>query len=220
MFDVIQRLLGKKVLWDGTDRRKSVRTRCNFELVVEKLDFRARVRDLGQNGLRLDCSSQFGPKLKPGTHNLLVPETQDSPSVRATVCWINNSAEISRLGLRFSSSLKGSWMQDAIDRVAGQPRQKRRHIRVRTDWTVQAFDGNLVMDARLRDLSVTGCRFETRDSVVVGQPLRLKMGSIEVAAEVRRVAGDGAVNLVGVRFDAQEPQTGQLIDLLRKLTGG
>jgi hypothetical protein len=220
MFDLIQKLLGRKVNWDGTDRRRFVRSRCNFELSVDKLGAQVRVRDLGQNGLRLDCSSQYGPKLKAGTLIGLRLGQPDASPVPARVCWIRNSAEVSRLGLKFVGSLKNTWMQELIDRVAGQPRQKRRSIRVKTDWTVQAYHGHLQLEARLRDLSVTGCRFETRDSVLVGQELRLKMGTIEVTAEVRRVSGDRGLNLVGVKFSTQEPQTQQLVDLLRKLTGG
>lgn len=219
MFDLIQKLFGK-VNWDGTERRKAVRTRCSLELWLVRQKTMGKVRDLGQSGLRLDCPVAYGPHLKRGTLVELAPAEQQAPPVVARVCWIKNSSEVCRLGLRFTSALKDTWMQDLIDRVAGQPKQKRRHIRVRTDWTVQAYANGIPLEARLRDLSVTGCRFETVDSVVVGQALRLKMGSIEVAAEVRRVSGQGAVNLVGVRFDAQEPQTGQLVSLLRKLTGG
>lgn len=219
MFDVIQKLFGK-VNWDGTDRRKVVRSRCNLELWLVKQKTMVRVRDLGQSGLRLDCPAVYAPQLKRGTQIELAPGDEQAPPVRARVCWIKSSAEVSRLGLRFTSIIKDTWMQNLIDRVAGQPKQKRRHIRVRTDWTVQAYASGIPLEARLRDLSVTGCRFETIDSVVVGQALRLKMGSIEVAAEVRRVSGQGAVNLVGVRFDVAEPETGQLVSLLRKLTGG
>jgi hypothetical protein len=104
--------------------------------------------------------------------------------------------------------------------VAGQPRQKRRHIRVRTDWVVQAVAGNRISEARLRDLSVTGCRFESLDSFVVGQSVRLKMATMDIQAEVRRVTGVGNLTLVGVRFDTREPEAQQLVVLLRKLTGG
>ena len=220
MFDIIQRLLGKKVNWDGTDRRKAVRSRCKLEIRVVKPGFPARVYDLGQGGLRLDCDAEYGLKLKVGVNLDLQPIDSPDAAIQAKVCWIKNSAEISRLGLRFVGSLKQTWMQELIDRLAGQPRQKRRSIRVRTDWRVEAQDGKQRLEARLRDLSVTGCRFETRDTVHVGQTLRLKMGSIEVVAEVRRVAGQGPINLVGVKFDTQEPETGQLVDLLRKLTSG
>lgn len=220
MFEFLQKLLGKTQTWDGSDRRHMVRCRCNLELLLQTPQCCCRVRDLGQGGLRLDCPAEQVRGLRMGANLEFRPADQDLKPVKGKVCWLKTSGSTTRIGLRFASPLPGTWMQKWIDDVAGQSRQKRRHIRVRTDWVVQAVAGNRTSEARLRDLSVTGCRFESSDSFVVGESVRLKMANMDINAEVRRITGNGNVQLVGVRFDSKEPETQQLVALLRKLAGG
>jgi hypothetical protein len=219
MLELIQRLFGPKSTWNGTERRQFVRARCRFDLTLGKTQAMVSVREISQGGLRLECDVALAPKLKVGSVVELHQPGESSP-VKAKVSWQKNTRNFCRVGLKFSSPIRGSWMQRHVDDIAGHPKQKRRHIRVRTDWTVEGRAGIEPFEARLRDISITGCRVETKASLVVGQPLRLKLGNLEVAADVRRVSGQPGFNLVGLRFESQEPQTGQLVALVRKLTGG
>ncbi len=219
MLELIQRLFGPKVTWNGTERRQFVRARCRFDLNLGKDQAVVSVRDICQGGLRLECDLAVAPKLKAGTVIELTQPGESAPT-KARVSWQKNSRNFCRVGLKFMSAIRGTWMQQHVDQIAGHPKQKRRHIRVRTDWTVEGRSGIDSFEARMRDISVTGCRVETKASLIVGQQLRLKMGNLEVAADVRRVSGQPGFNLVGLRFESQEPQTGQLIALVRKLTNG
>ncbi|MBN9417979.1 MAG: PilZ domain-containing protein [Candidatus Eremiobacteraeota bacterium] len=219
MLELIQRLFGPKSTWNGTERRHFVRARCRFDLNLGRGQDAVSVREISQGGLRLECDLFLAPKLKVGSLVELSQPDQAMPT-KAKVIWQKNSRNFCRVGLKFVSPIRGSWMQRHVDDIAGHPKQKRRHIRVRTDWTVEGRAGIESFEARMRDISVTGCRVETRADLVVGQQLRLKMGNLEVSADVRRVSGQPGFNLVGLRFEAQEPQTGQLVALVRKLTGG
>lgn len=219
MLDLIQRLFGPKVTWNGQERRQFVRARCRFDLVLGKNQGTISVREIGQGGLRLECDLALAPKLKVGASVELNQPGEALPT-KAKVIWQKNSRNFCRVGLKFTGAIRGTWMQQHVDDIAGHPKQKRRHIRVRTDWTVEARTGIDHFEARMRDISVAGCRVETKASLIVGQQLRLKMGNLEIQADVRRVSGQPGYNLVGLRFESEEPQTGQLVALVRKLTGG
>lgn len=219
MLDLIQRLFGPKSTWNGDERRQFVRARCRFDLSLGKGQGAVSVREICQGGVRLECELNLAPKLKTGTVVELIQAGESVP-IKAKVSWQKNSRNFCRVGLKFMGAIRSTWMQHYVDEIAGHPKQKRRHIRVRTDWTVEGRSGVDSFEARMRDISITGCRVETKASLIVGQQLRLKMGNLEVAADVRRVSGQPGFNLVGLRFEAQEPQTGQLVALVRKLTGG
>jgi hypothetical protein len=219
MLDLIQRLFGPKVTWNGQERRQFVRARCRFDLVLGRNLGAVSVREISQGGLRLECDLNLAPKFKPGS-NVELNQVGEAMPTKARVAWQRNSRNFCRVGLKFTGAIRGTWMQQHVDDIAGHPRQKRRHIRVRTDWTVEGRSGADRFEARMRDISVTGCRVETKASLIVGQQLRLKMGNLEVQADVRRVLGQAGFNLVGLRFESQEPQTSQLVALVRKLTGG
>lgn len=219
MLELIQRLFGPKSTWNGTERRQFVRARCRFDLNLGKSQGVVSVREICQGGLRLECELNLAPRLKVGTVVELLQAGESAP-IKAKVNWQKNSRNFCRVGLKFIGAIRSTWMQQYVDEIAGHPKQKRRHIRVRTDWTVEGRSGVDSFEARMRDISITGCRVETKASLIVGQQLRLKMGNLEVAADVRRVSGQSGFNLVGLRFEAQEPQTGQLVALVRKLTGG
>jgi len=219
MLELIQRLFGPKSTWNGNERRQFVRARCRFDLTLGKGQDTVSVREICQGGLRLECELNLAPKLKTGAVVELVQAGEAAP-IKAKVAWQKNSRNFCRVGLKFTGAIRATWMQHHVDEIAGHPKQKRRHIRVRTDWTVEGRSGADSFEARMRDISITGCRVETKASLIVGQQLRLKMGNLEVAADVRRVSGQSGFNLVGLRFESQEPQTGQLVALVRKLTGG
>ncbi|MBX3169507.1 MAG: PilZ domain-containing protein [Candidatus Eremiobacteraeota bacterium] len=219
MLELIQRLFGPKSTWNGTERRKFVRARCRFDLTLGKNQGIVSVRDIGQGGLRLECDLSLAPKLKAGSL-IELTQTGESSASQAKVTWQKNSRNFCRVGLKFISAIRGTWMQQHVDDIAGHPKQKRRHIRVRTDWTVEGRSGIDSFEARMRDISITGCRVETKASLIVGQHLRLRLGNLEIAADVRRISGQGGFNLVGLRFETREPQTSQLVALVRKLTGG
>lgn len=219
MLELIQRLFGPKVTWNGNERRQFVRARCRFDLNLGRGPGVVSVREICQGGLRLECDLALAPKLKAGTVVELTQPGESAP-IKAKVSWQKNSRNFCRVGLKFMGAIRATWMQQHVDDIAGHPKQKRRHIRVRTDWTVEGRCGIDSFEARMRDISITGCRVETKASLIVGQQLRLKMGNLEVAADVRRVSGQPGFNLVGLRFESQEPQTGQLVALVRKLTNG
>ncbi|MFN8608967.1 MAG: PilZ domain-containing protein [Vulcanimicrobiota bacterium] len=219
MLDLIQRLFGPKVTWNGQERRQFVRARCRFDLILGKNQGAISVREISQGGLRLECDLSLASKLKVGSA-VDLNQPGETVAIKAKVVWQKNSRNFCRVGLKFSGAIRGTWMQQHVDDIAGHPKQKRRHIRVRTDWTIEGRTGIDSFEARMRDISVTGCRVETKASLIVGQQLRLKMGNLEVQADVRRVSGQAGYNLVGLRFESEEPQTGQLVALVRKLTGG
>ena len=216
--ELIQRLLGPKATWNGTERRQFVRARCRFDLDLGKAGV-VSVREICQGGLRLECELSLAPKLKSGSLIELFQEGETTP-LKGKIIWQRSNRNFCRVGLKFVSPIRGTWVQRHVDDLAGHPKQKRRHIRVRTDWTVEGRAGVEAFEARMRDISITGCHVETRASLIVGQQLRLKLGNLEVAADVRRVSGLSGINLVGLRFESQEPQTGQLVALVKKLTGG
>lgn len=219
MLDLIQRLFGPKATWNGNERRQFVRARCRFDLVLGKNGGTISVREICQGGVRLECDLSMAAKFKPGS-TVELNQAGEAVPTKAKVAWTRNSRNFCRVGLKFTGAIRGTWMQQHVDDIAGHPKQKRRHIRVRTDWTVEGRSGADSFEARMRDISVTGCRVETKASLIVGQHLRLKMGNLEVQADVRRVSGQAGFNLVGLRFESEEPQTGQLVALVRKLTNG
>ena len=189
-----------------------------------------RLIEEGLVGVQIDGRIGVAKLIRVLVRGVVGAEILDAPKVRAAdgettplkakVVWQNNNRNFCRVGLKFVSPIRGTWVQRNVDDIAGHPKQKRRHIRVRTDWTVEGRAGIETFEARMRDISITGCHVETKASLIVGQQLRLKLGNLEVAADVRRVSGLSGVNLVGLRFESQEPQTGQLVALVKKLTGG
>jgi hypothetical protein len=114
--------------------------------------------------------------------------------------------------------LDRSWVKASLDElVRSEPRQKRRYIRVRTDWVVQATAGGQEAELRVKDLSVTGARLESKEPYAVGETLQLQLDTMRVEAEVRRLTQHGLGYTLGVRFKSSDPQTQQLLNLVRKL---
>jgi hypothetical protein len=208
VWEIIQKLLGKTT-WDGSERRRTVRWRTVLEMIVAPSGDSARLRDLSHQGARLELASPPQSKL----NRLKIAPAQFPDQLQdCKIRWQSGR----QIGVQFHTPLRASWVTETMPATAAQ---QRRHLRVRTDWTVQAHDGRRGLEVRIRDLSIGGCRFQTRTALEVGQTLRLHMGKILVSAVVCRLTPSEPGYLVGVSFLADQLQTQQLIDLLKKLSG-
>jgi hypothetical protein len=225
MLELLQKLLGKPVPpdWDGTERRKTLRARCSVDvqLAAAGLDLAARVTEVGPTGLRIESRAGAPARLKPGAAvSVQAPGHSGSPVV-GKIVWIRAKSPTGfSLAVRIDTRkpLDSTWAKPVLqEAVRSEPRQKRRFIRVRADWIVEGTYEGQELEMRVRDLSVTGARLESRDPLQVGRPVLLKMANMMVEAEVRQVSQRELNYLIGVRFQAHQPQAEQMLQLVRKL---
>ncbi len=227
--DWLRKMLGADA-WSGMDRRQSLRAPCRFEIQVSgsQFSFLAKTKDIGPTGLRLEASGAFPSFLKRGTEvrvkHLNAPFDCEKDTVQAKIVWVKRkNAGLFQCACSFQEEvevLKRSWVRSVLVKALRQtPQQKRKHLRVRTDWLVPAFLQDKVVEVRVRDLSLAGARFETPEEICERDSIALRLKDLKVACEVRRVAKMGGVFLVGVRFDEQAQNSKYLRELVKKLSG-
>ena len=226
--DWLRKLLGKES-WDGSDRRQSLRVRCSFEVQVSssKCSFLAKTRDIGPTGIRFEGRGAFPDALKPGValqiKHLSVPMNCERETIAAKVAWVKRkNAGLFQCAATFEddiNALRLSWVRPVLASAMKQPpKQKRKHLRVRCDWTIPAVLNGEAAEVRLRDLSMHGARFEVVREISERDTLLLRMKDIPLACEIRRVSKIGGTHLVGVHFRPEPAQGKQLLALIKTLT--
>lgn len=222
MLDLLQRLFGKHPDWDGKERRRTLRARCSVEVQVGGggHEFAARVTELGLQGLRLETNAPINPKLKPGVVLTLHARSQSGGPMVGKLVRVRSRGTGSNLAVKLDPAkpLSQTWARPVLEEaVRSEPRQKRRYIRVRADWIVEATYEGVEHEVRVRDLSVGGARLECREPLQVGRTVHLKMANMAVQAEVRQVSQIDLNYLIGVRFHPDQPHAEQMLELVRKL---
>lgn len=226
--DWLRKLLGAEA-WSGMERRQSLRAPCGFEIQVSggQFSFLAKAKDIGPTGLRLEASGAFPKVLKRGLEvkikHLNAPFDCQKDTVQARVVWVKRkNAGLFQCACSFQEeieALKRSWVRSVLVKSLRQPpQQKRKYLRVRTDWLVPAILQSKVVEVRLRDLSLAGARFETQEEICERDSIALRLKDLKVACEVRRVTKVGGLFLVGVRFDEETQRSKYLLDLVKKLS--
>lgn len=223
----LRKLLGAD-LWTGLDQRKNLRARCRLELQVQggHWSLKASTRDIGPSGIRLEGTGSAPASLKRGAGLTLQhpepPQQVQHASVRARVVWVKRRETAFQFACSFDEEpdlLKDSWVRPIlVQALQGSVRQKRHYRRVRLDWLVEATINQQPEEVRLRDLSLSGCRFEITRELNFHDKVVLQLKELKVPCEIRRVDKLGHAFLVGVRFQAGTHKSPLLIELLKKLS--
>lgn len=226
--DWLLKLLGKDT-WDGSDRRQSLRVRCNFEVQVtgSQCSFLARTLDMGPTGLRVECRGAFPSSLKKGValqiKHLNCPMDCERETIKARVAWATpKNPSLFQCAALFEDeveNLKKSWVRSLLVRAIKQPpKQKRKYLRVRCDWTVAAQINGTATQIQLRDLSMQGARLEVPSEISERDRLVLNIKGLILPGQIRRVSKTGGTYMVGVNFQTNPGQSKKLLQIIKSLT--
>ncbi|MBT9588193.1 PilZ domain-containing protein [bacterium] len=225
--DWLRRLLGSDT-WDGSDRRQSLRVRCNFEVQASstQCSFLAKTRDIGPTGIRIEGRGAFPSSLKAGVllqiKHLSAPMDCERETVKARVVWVvRKNAGLFQCAAAFDEdveTLRHSWVRSVLAKAIKQaPKQKRKYLRVHCDWTIPAQLNGEALEVRLRDLSLHGARVEVLREICERDTLSLRIKEMKLQCEIRRISKAGGSHLVGVNFRPQAAQQKQLLQLIKTL---
>lgn len=226
--DWLLKLLGKEN-WDGSDRRESLRVRCNFEVQVTgtHCSFLAKAVDLGPTGLRVECRGAFPSSLKKGgalqIKHLNCPMDCERETVKARVAWATpKNPGLFQCAALFDDeveNLKKSWVRSILARAIKQsPKQKRKYLRVRCDWTVAAQINGKAAQVQLRDLSMQGARLELPAEISERDRIILDIKGLILPGSIRRVSKTGGTYMIGVDFQTNPGQSKKLLQIIKTLS--
>lgn len=190
--EFILSLLGKKdrALWDGSDQRKTMRTKCDFELEVgcPNLRYMARALDASPRGIRVRIRGPYKPSIvKKGQSahlKWLTPMYEaEVDTVQAKIAWTKREGEnLFLVGLVFDDTLENlqkSWVKPVLLKgLKKKVAQHRKSLRVRCNLPARFSVNGEPLDGCVHDLSLEGARLESFQSVAEGTPLVLECGPV------------------------------------------
>ena len=205
--------------WDFSDRRKLVRLKCCFEVLIDGLDspFRAQILDMGVLGMGLRCGRPLmsGDKIKVA---LLAPlEGVPSEPVDCQVVWAKppDGSQVTYAGAAYCSpplEMLQSWVNTVLYELGFTKNSiysKRRYVRAEC-----VLPGRLYEESRpgpqvvtCCNLGVGGALLEHNVAVPVGEHIALSIGPhrelpvLQAKGRVVRVNRDHQGFLLGVDFD-------------------
>ena len=230
--DFLRRLLGFRPDWDGSDRRSSLRARCDFDLVVQgkNLEFHGRALDASPKGIRVRIRGHWNPRSVK--HGVMVsmrcpqpPVECEVDTIQGRISWVKRlDKELFLLAISFEDTidhLRRSWVKPVLMKgLHSKVRQQRGFVRVACNLPVQfAFHGE-VHEGKLHDLSVQGGRLETLHIFSQGSHLELRLRAHElpplnIRSVVRRADVKLSTGFYGLNFLIEEPAKKVLLRYVR-----
>ena len=229
----LERLLGGSPEWDGSDRRITLRAKCNFELEVAMPTARylGTALDAGPKGVRLRIRGPWNARLlRAGTRVTLkhIEPMFDAQldTVQCKISWVKKEADnLFLLAVGFDDSLenlKMSWVKPVLMKgLKSQVKQQRKQLRVRANLTTMLRVDTQEIEGRLRDLSMGGAQIETFKSLPLGTQVTVKFGPVAPHPEmvmkgtVRRCEQALGACQIGVAFFLLEGQKKQLLKFIK-----
>lgn len=216
--------------WDGSERRKGFRARCDFDLEVQAPEVRylAHVMDAGPQGLKMRVRGPFVRKVLKSGQPIRLRYVQplyeaELDTVDASIRWVKREGEqLFTLAIQFEDSidnLKKSWVKPVLQRVfkTQSRRNQRKWMRARCNLSATALVGGKVVDVKVNDLSTSGARIASLQPFHVGEATELHLEGMVLRAMVRRCQPEYGVHRVGLAFAPDPVYQGQLLTLVKKL---
>ena len=234
----LERLLGGEPAWDGSERRVSLRAKCDFqlELTLPKAVYAAKVLDVGARGVRariqapLTRVARRGLTVQARAFNLKFPCELDT--IRGKIRWVKPEQEDAFVvAIAFDDELEAlqrSWVKAVLLKNLIDATQKRTQTRVKALVRTWIQVENHQFEGSLRDISTRGARLETVKTYPVGTELTLRIGparpgsspelglhGMTLKAIVRRVGPSPASHQMGLLFQLEDGQRAALLKWVR-----
>ena len=175
--------------WDGSERRVSLRTRCDFEVEIQAPGCRylARVLDAGPQGLRMRVRGPWVPKVLRRSQPIRLCYVQpiyeaELDTVGAQIQWVKREGEqMFSLAVAFDDTLdnlKRSWVKPVLMKAfkMASKKNQRKTMRARCQLVGTMIYEGKKQDIKVTDLSTSGARVSSLQPMGVG-------GVLEVAFE-------------------------------------
>lgn len=227
-------LLGKdRALWDGSDNRKTMRTKVDFEVEVgcPNQRYMGRAIDASPRGLRVRIRGPYRPSIiKKGLATQLKWLTPmyeaEVDTIQSKVAWVKKEGEnLFLLGLVFDDTLENlqkSWVKPVLLKgLRKKVAQHRKSLRVRCNLAAKFSVNGQAMEGCLHDLSIEGARLESFQAVAEGSPIVLEAGPVgqlaplKLNGTVKRSLRPYGTFTYGVKLHADEAEKKLLLAYIK-----
>ena len=231
----LERLLGGSPEWDGSDRRSTLRAKCDFELELAfpTARYLATALDAGPKGVRMRVRGPWnGRLLRVGQivhlKYLATIFEAEIDTVQCKVSWAkkeNNT--LFYIAVSFDETLdnlKRSWVRPVLMKgLKKQVKQQRKQLRVRASVPAFLRVQDQEIEGKMRDLSMGGAQVESFKPIPLGTHVSLKFGPIKPHPEmvlkgmVRRCELYLGTYQIGIAFLILEGQRKQLLKFIKEV---
>jgi hypothetical protein len=225
--------------WDGAERRRSLRAKCEFQLEVDlgQQPCPARTLDVGASGVRIRLDLPWSAMLKKGQEATLryphPPFECEVASVGGKIRWIKSDGKGIIVAIGFNDNietLRRSWVKHVLlENFKNGADQKRKDLRVHSQLPalLQLPGDTAELQANLRDLSIRGARLQLANPLAVGTELLVRFnafsshGPLTLRATVERSypaegsEGEEQLHELGLSFTPQHGKKTAMLKLFK-----
>ncbi|CAN0442646.1 unnamed protein product, partial [Phaeothamnion confervicola] len=169
------------------EQRGLIRLRCDYQVECESgpVRLKARVVDIGLNGMRLFLDDRLGASAKLRVHSPASFTGTHSESVDCHVRWCRKRRKVEgyEIGVQYDGkpgSMRRSWVKFLLKELGFDERSIfTRRKSIRADGSIR---GQMIgpegraLTGTIRNLGAGGALFETPNSLPSGTPVRLRVG--------------------------------------------
>ena len=232
----LNKLFSEVPEWDGSERRRSLRTKCEFQLEVNlgQQQCPAQTLDVGASGVKLRLGQPWSALLKRDQEATLrypdPPFECEHQTVAGKIRWVKTEGRTFVVAVGFDENietLRHSWVKNVLlENFLNGAHPKRKHHRVHSQHPaiIQLLGESTELRVSLLDLSTRGAKLELAEPLEVGTELLVRLAplgsepALTLKSVVRRchpARAREALHEIGISFAPERGKKTAMLKLFR-----